>query len=193
MSNKRPAHVTPSQMKTLMPKNGLGKGAETYADEIVMRFIGVEMDDYTSHYMERGNKLEPDARDEYMRQTLREVQDKKRIVHPDYSYISGEPDGLVGDKGGIEIKCPKEKHHLRNYLHGEQIKKYYAQMQGYMFITDRAWWDFVSYDPRFPAPLHISIRRVERDSEFIETLENRCVEFWNDYVEPRKQKVLEEI
>lgn len=173
-----------------MAKRGLGKGAETYADELVCQAIGVAEDDYTSYDMERGIMLEPLAIETYEAEKLVSVKQKQRRTHPKYRFISGEADGVVGDRGGIEVKCPNSKNHLQNIIDAAQIAKYEYQMQGYMWIYDLNWMDFVSYDPRFPVEHEISIHRVWRDQDTIDLLEDRCVEFWKDYFRPRLRSVL---
>jgi len=186
--NNRPATISPSNLSKILTKKPVteSKGAETYADKILMRKIGVDFsDEYESYDMIRGTELEPDAIYTYQQETLKTVEPKERLFHPDYDYISGEPDGLIGDDGIIEIKCPKNKWHLANLRDGEQIDKYYDQMQGYLFITGRDWCDFVSYNPNFPVGHELAIHRVERDQEHIDFIEERCQIFWNEVFMPR--------
>jgi len=107
--NNRPATISPSNLSKILTKKPVteSKGAETYADEILMRKIGVDFsDEYESYDMVRGTELEPDAIYKYQQETLKTVEPKERLFHPDYDYLSGEPDGLIGDDGIIEIKCP---------------------------------------------------------------------------------------
>jgi pantothenate kinase len=52
-----------------------------------------------------------------------------------------------------------------------------AQLQGAMWITGRAWWDFVSYDPRMPKNLQIYIQRIERNDIFIAGLDTEVRSF----------------
>ena len=112
-----------------------------------------------------------------------------RITHPEYEFISGEPDGLVGEDGLIEAKCPNEANHFKNLLNGEQIAQYMYQIQGYMWLTERSWCDFVSFDPRYPKKYQLSVNRVVRDDKIISELEERCVMFWNEIVLPIKEQV----
>jgi len=185
----RPATISPSQLDCLMAKSGLGAGAETYADKIVMRILGVDFsDEYESWDMKRGTELESDAVLLYERYNYIELPEKKRIWHHEYDYVSGEPDGLVGDDGLIEIKCPRRKWHLANLRDGTQVSNYMNQMQGYMWITGREWCDFISYDPRFPKDLRMYVQRVDRDEEIISMIEDRCIEFWKTIVIPKAKE-----
>lgn len=186
----RPATISPSQLNRLMAKSGLGAGADTYADELIMRMLGVDFsDEYESYHMKRGTELEPDAVLLYEKKTATEVyQEKDRIYHPEYEFVSGEPDRLVGKVGLVEVKCPKRKYHLANLRDGEQIDKYYNQMQGYMWITDREWCDFISFDPRFPDGMKLFVERIDRDPERIALIEERCRKFWEEIVTPKMKE-----
>lgn len=185
----RPANITPSGLDPLMAKSGLGKGADTYADKIVMRMLGVDYsDEYESYDMKRGKELEPDAILLYEKKTFTEITKKDRFWHPEYPFVSGEPDGLIGEDGLIEVKTPRRKWHLANLRDGYQIDQYMNQMQGYMWITGRQWCDFVSYDPRFPEGMKLAIHRIERDKERIDLIEERCVEFWEQIVIPKMKE-----
>lgn len=59
------------------------------------------------------------------------------------------PDGLVGDDGLVEVKCPQSTTHLRFFLYNEIKPEYHAQMQFQMACTGRKWCHFISYHPHF--------------------------------------------
>jgi hypothetical protein len=89
------------------------------------------------------------------------------------------PDKLVGEKGGIEVKCPHTQiNHIKHCTIRSandllNIKKdYYWQIQMCLLCTDRAWWDFVSFDPRLPKehPLRLFQFRLWREQEPLERL-----------------------
>lgn len=193
MQQDRPAHITPSGFKKVLT-NGrggaeFGKTAQSYAEEIVQRMMGVELDQYVSSAMEWGIENEPFAIDLYSEQNVCIVQEKERLIHSEYDYISGEPDGLIGDDGIIEVKCPNSSNHFKNLLEGEQVDKYMPQMQGYLWLTGRDWCDFVSYDPRYPEKYQLYQQRIQRDQEFIDSLEEKCVKFWHELVLPTKEEI----
>ena len=191
----RPAGISPSQFSKIMTSgrgkgNDFGKTAESYADEVVCRIMGFPVDDYMSEAMQFGIDNEPLAVEAYELEKVVQVDyTKDRVVHPEYEYISGEPDGLVSDDGIIEIKCPNPSNHFKNLLNGEQISQYMYQIQGYMWLTDREWCDFVSFRPDYPTKYRISINRVVRDDSIIKKLEERCVLFWDDLVLPKLDQV----
>ena len=69
--------------------------------------------------------------------------------------LAGTPDGLINDDCGLEIKCPNPETHLSYFqvLTQSDLKslkpEYYWQCYGYMLLTGRNNWHFISYDPRF--------------------------------------------
>lgn len=93
------------------------------------------------------------------------------------------PDGLVGDDGLVEIKCPSSAVHIDTLLGGAIDGKYVKQMQWQMACTGRAWCDFVSYDPRMPAEMQLHVERVHRDPQMISDLEMAVVLFLAEVAE----------
>lgn len=80
--------------------------------------------------------------------------------------VGCSPDGLIGDDGGIEIKCPQPQTHVAYLLDGVVPDDYVAQVHGSMFVTGRPWWQFLSYCRGFP-PLLLT---VQRDDEIQRTI-----------------------
>lgn len=109
--------------------------------------IGEPLDAGQSPYMDRGRKMENEAIKWYEFQhdvTVRRVG----LVLRDDRAVGCSPDGLVGDDGGLEIKCPGAKAHVAYLLRPETLaKKYHCQVQGSLWLTGRRWWDIVSYNP----------------------------------------------
>ena len=126
---------------------------------------------YSNRAMLVGTEREPDARALYQVRTRRLV-DEAGFVRIEGMAAGASPDGLIGDDGLLEIKCPNPATHI-DYLRlpvGECPKAYFWQVQGQMFATGRAWCDFVSYHPEFPGELQIVIRRVQRDQQALAKL-----------------------
>ena len=120
----------------------------------------------TTDAMQRGIDLEPFARDKYQDITLNPVTQVGFCLHDEIA-AGASPDGLVNNDGGLEIKCPMPHNHVEYLSGGKLPSKYFQQVQGCLWITGRDWWDFMSYHPQMK-PL---IVRVERDEDFIESLE----------------------
>ena len=140
--------------------------AQGYINQLIAETITGELpEQYTNSAMERGNELEPDARRLYEFLTDSEVVEVGFCLH-DTIAAGFSPDGLVGDDGGLEIKCPAPHTHVEYIRSGKVPTKYIPQIQMALWISDRKWWDFMSYHPKIE-PL---IVRVERDDAYIEKL-----------------------
>lgn len=140
-------------------------------DVVTERITNEPIESASSYSMQWGKDVEPFAREAYELHTGNVVVETGFFTHPQYDFIGASPDGLIGVDGGLEMKCPKSPRvHLERFLSGVP-EEYVPQIQGCMWVTGRAWWDFMSYDPRMPESHRILIVRVHRDNEFIATLE----------------------
>jgi predicted phage-related endonuclease len=108
--------------------------------------------------IERGNELEPIAREEYEKQTKEKVRQVAFIKNGRYGL---SPDGLVMKKDKIkkliEIKAPRPKNHIRYILENKIPKEHIDQIiHIFLVCTDVDEVDFVSYCPQFKIKkLHI--------------------------------------
>jgi putative phage-type endonuclease len=148
---------------------GSGKpssSAESYINEMIAeRLTGRSKPFYTNEHMERGNALEPEAREAYEFITDFDVVETGFILH-DSEEFGCSPDGLVAEQGGLEIKCPSDSVHVSYLRAGKVPSKYYQQVQGCLWITGREWWDFMSYHPEMP---HLLVR-AHRNEKYIEAM-----------------------
>jgi hypothetical protein len=141
--------------------------AESYINDLIAELItGESTPFHVTEWMQRGTELEPFARMNYELETDREVTEVGFCMH-DILRCGVSPDGLIGDDGGIEIKCPKPSTHVKYLRNGKLPSEYKAQVMGCLWITGREWWDFMSYHPQMPNLLI----RVHRDEEYINQLE----------------------
>jgi len=128
-----------------------------------------------------GNEYEAEALREYTRRTGRKVKTGQNFIeHPELALVGGTPDGLIGEKGVIEVKCPFTfKNHLRTVINRTVPDEYRAQVHGQLWLSGRQWCDFVSYDPRIPKgnPARLVIVRVERSPMILNDLSNTIGEF----------------
>lgn len=154
-----------------------GKGMETLVIRKVAEKLGYFADDsYESPSMARGNELEPAARTEYERQMFQNVT--LSFVIPYGNWACYSPDGLIGDNGLIEIKCPELPNFLDWLRTGDVPQRYYSQMQWGMMCTGRAWCDYVVYHPEY----ELQVTRVERDEELINKFITNLARFEKDAV-----------
>ena len=152
-----------------------GKPLKSRADAIwncvVERMTGQPADSAGGFALQWGTEVEPAAREAFELETGKVVQQAGFMVHPQYSFAGASPDGLIGDDEGLELKSPYSSSvHLSRFIEGVP-SEYLIQIHGCMWVTGRAWWDFVSYDPRQQEKFRILKIRVNRDEEFIRKLE----------------------
>lgn len=172
--------VTASKVADIVAKTKSGYStsrANYMAQLVVERLTGVKSETFTNSAMEWGTSTEPLARAAYELKKGVMVDETGLIDHPTIAMSGASPDGLVGDDGLIEIKCPNTATHIDTMLCGEADKRYICQMQWQLAVTGRQWNDFVSFDPRMPDNLQLFIKRVERDDELIKELEAEVVKF----------------
>jgi putative phage-type endonuclease len=165
----RAGRVTASRVADLMAKTKSGASASrvNYMAQLISeRLTGQPSEGFSSAAMRHGTETEPEARAAYEMLTGADVVEVGFIPHPTIDGFGASPDGLVGDDGLIEIKCPNTATHIETLLAEKVPSKYNTQMQVQMLCTDRQWCDFISYDPRLPGDMRIWIKRVYRDDVF---------------------------
>jgi len=144
-----------------------GNGLETYAKEIVLEmFTSAEKEHFTSRDIERGNELEPMARELYEFETGLHVEEVGFIELDEHTGAS--TDGLIDDDGVWECKSPSDKEYFEILLTDKIKSDYIWQVQMEMLVADRKWADLTFYNPNFKKSM--LIYRIERDEEKIEKL-----------------------
>ena len=115
------------------------------------RITGQSEDVFVNQDMMRGTLHEPVARERYAEVNGVEVVQVGFMTEDRWGFtIGASPDGLVGDVGGVEIKCPRAKAHIQTILSGEVPAQHMAQVQTCLLISGREWWDFVSFSSGLP-------------------------------------------
>lgn len=154
------------------------KTHEDYLMELVCeRLTGQAAEHYVSSYMVWGLEKEDDALLAYQFYTGRKVESVGFYDHPTIPMSGASPDGLVGDEGLVEVKCPTTGTHVASLLGSRIATGHALQMQWQMACTGRQWCDYVSFDPRLPDHLQLKIRRVERDAALISEVEAAVAHF----------------
>lgn len=172
----RVGKITASRIKDLSAKPKAGRALNALLTTLLSeRLTGQAESTYTTAEMAWGIECEPLARVAYELAKFCKVAEVGFIPHPTIPLSGASPDGLVGDDGLIEIKCPSTSTHTNTLLTGEPPKEYLPQMMWQMACTGRKWCDFVSFDPRMPTELQLKIIRVWRDDEVIAELENEVI------------------
>jgi len=177
---QRLGRATASRISDIVAKTKSGYSASRanyMAQLVVERMTNKQAESYSNAAMEWGTEQEPLARAAYEAEVDVLVEEVGMIDHPKVEMSGASPDGLVGDDGLVEIKCPTTATHIDTLMGEQAPKKYYDQMQWQMACTGRKWCDFVSFDPRMPEGLQLFVKRVERDDEYIAMLESEVATF----------------
>jgi hypothetical protein len=134
---------------------------------------------YVNAAMQWGTDTEPLARSAYALLFDCDVHQVGFVDHPQVSDSGCSPDGLVGDFGLVEFKCPETHNHIQTLLTEDLDREYIVQMQWQMACTGRLWCDFVSYDPRLEPRFQLFHKRVVRDDLAIRQYEEAVRIFLN--------------
>jgi putative phage-type endonuclease len=159
--------LTASRVADALAKTKTGwaaSRANLMAALIAERLTGTPQEMFTNAAMQHGTETEPEARAAYSFYRDVDVVEVAFVEHPTIPMSGCSPDGLVGDDGLVEIKCPNTATHMDTLLGGTVPGKYITQIQWQMACTGRQWCDFVSYDPRLPEAMRLFIKRVPRDN-----------------------------
>lgn len=168
--------VTASKFKDVMT-NGRGNKpsatAKTYMIKLVAEILrGEPLPFFENEAMKWGTETEPQARAMYELKNDVEVKEVAFVELNEFVGVS--PDGLVGDDGLLEIKCPNTETQIKRFLDDTGLPSdYEAQVQGQLWVTGRQWCDFVSFDPRIDVEASYIQTRVYRDEEYIAKLEEK--------------------
>jgi putative phage-type endonuclease len=176
----RSGKVTASKVSDVMSAITTAGYRNYLADLVVERLTGNKTESFTNSAMQWGVDQEPLARAEYEVKTGNFVDQIAFVDHPTIVNFGCSPDGLVGEDGLIEIKCPNTATHIDYVMQDKVPTKYVPQIQCQLAVTGRKWCDFVSFDPRLPDGLQMLIVRLERDDEYIEKLEDRVIKFLDE-------------
>lgn len=163
--------------KIITTKGEPSKQAQKYMYQLAgERVSGIREEAYQNGNMERGIQMEKEAIEFYELVTGTKVEACGIGFCDEMKLFAASPDGLVGEDGCIEIKCPIMSTHVGYLLENKLPMDYFQQVQGQLLVTGRKWVDFISYYPALK-PL---IVRVERNHVFIESLRSELQKFCSE-------------
>lgn len=140
---------------------------------IAERVAGWTEDTPMTSDMWRGVEHEPYARDVYV-ENVAPVEVVGFMLREEKDWMLGySPDGLVGDDGLLEIKCPRAKTHVATILADEVPAYYMPQLQAGLLVSGRKWIDFVSFCGGLP----LYRKRVLPDPEWFAAITAACKAF----------------
>ncbi len=168
--------VTASEIDSLVSPTGeirKGKGVATFLyAKLAEKLLGYSLNDWTSQAAEHGSIMETEARPWYVFDRGVTV-DTPGFCTTDDGKFGCSPDGLVGTDGGLELKCFQPPNALRVLLENKIPDENLMQVHMSLFVTGRAWWDWVSYSRQFPAV----VIRVNRDEAIIDNIKTALTAF----------------
>lgn len=183
---ERAGKVTASVFRRVMES---GRRAHlTLANEIMRDLRHVQAGEFATRLddvpaIRWGREHEPQARAAYVMETGNLVETAPFVPHPTHPLIGASPDGFIGEDGLLEIKCPfGQRQHDRYRADGPGGAT--AQVQGQLWITGRAWCDFVSFDPRERPELQLVLHRIPRDEDYIRALAVKVTAFADEILAP---------
>lgn len=162
-----------------LPVGDFSEAGKNYAFRTAIERISrVPLDEgFETWQMKRGHELEPQARLLHEHHAQVAVDACGFVTTPD-ALFGASADGLVGMDGGAEYKCLVSPERLRDTLVLNDISDFMDQVQGGLWITGRAWWDFCIYCPALePVGRDFCRWRVPRNDDYIAALELDLIEF----------------
>ncbi|MDR6818455.1 hypothetical protein J2X76_003632 [Neorhizobium sp. 2083] len=167
---------TASKFATVMAK-GEGKTRSEYMRKLAGEIItGEPAESFSNVHTERGNVMEDEARQTYAFVEMAEI---RRVGFIRNGNKGASPDSLVGANGGLEIKTALPHIQIDRLERDRLPPEHRAQVQGNLWLSEREWWDFVSYWPRLP----ILTVRVYRDEDYIKTMADEIDRFNDELAE----------
>ena len=157
--------------------------ASGYMNDLLAEwFIGEKKSIYQSAAMTRGIELEPEARALWEFEFDQPVEEVTFCFKDENRLVGCSPDGLAGDFGLLEIKCPNPGTHVGYLKDGGLPLKYKQQVQGQLWVTGKKWCSFMSYCPGMD-PFFVT---VEPDKEYQKSLDTVINNFIKRMVIDRK-------
>lgn len=162
---------TASMFSAILAK-GEGKTRRSYMLKLAGEILtGKPGESFSSPEMERGKAMEKEARDLY---AFLHSCEPRQVGFIRNGAKGCSPDSLIGCDGGLEIKTKRADLLIDVILADKVPTEHVAQLQGFLWIAEREWIDFVAYWPSLP----LFKKRVFRDEAYILTL-SKAVEQFN--------------
>lgn len=173
--------LTASEMKLIITptlKVASNDKERTHLYELLaQRISGYVEPSYVGDEMLRGKDEEIDARIAYA-ERYAPVRDVGFVTNDCWGFTLGcSPDGLVGEDGGLECKSRRQKYQVQTIIENtatDTIPDDFAlQVQTCLLVTERSWWDFVSYSGGLP----MATTRVYPDARYQEAIVTAATAF----------------
>lgn len=160
LSPLRIGRITGSRVAAVLGISPYATRAEVLR-EMVREHFGAPKEFAGNAATDWGRAHEPSAIAEYELTFGKAVEcagdEQVTFVHPEVDFIAATPDGLIGEDGLVEVKCP----FFGKYTHIGQSPDHRTQIQLQLAVTGRKWADYVVWYPE-----GISVSREEIDPDW---------------------------
>lgn len=127
---------------------GAALGQVSYTSRAVALRRALGTDEFKGNVAtEHGTNNEMNGIVDYQIMTGNLVEPTGLWIHPHHTWLAGSPDGLVGEEGMVEIKCPFYMRKDGGRLHKAVPGHYWLQVNALLEITGRKWCDYVCWAP----------------------------------------------
>ena len=187
MPSHKPGYITASTVSPLLTGKGdkLLSGGVTHCKKLALERSGIihpetilNADFQGNYATEWGLEHESDAITLYEQLNFVDVQSSQVQIERPNSWLSCTPDGLVGDNGMVEVKCPHSEYVFLEYLIEplSLAEQYQDQLQFQLMLSGRKWVDIVAYHPHFIDGRNMVTVRVVPDPEWVKKAESRIAQ-----------------
>ncbi len=167
---RRHGVVTASEASALVTPTGkicTGDKPETYLNrKVAEKLFGFSQDEINGSgwAADQGNIAEKIALPFYETAYGRKIT-RVGFCLSDDGRSGCSPDALVGEDGGLEAKHPQPPNAVKYLLGGVVPDIYVVQIQFSLWVTKRAWWEFLSFNMTLPPLLvHVEPEPVFQDA-----------------------------
>lgn len=159
------------------------KSRKGYIRKLVLDLDGIDDFEDDAQWFVLGRKFEPYALGWYQYEKSVDVETTGFVLHDTYNWLGASPDGLVDDKGGVEVKFRTSLRTFHDACTKNLSRAYDYQMQACMWVCNRDWWDYVNYWRSVDGRKEQGhVQRVERDEGKIREIEDAALILWRDVV-----------
>jgi putative phage-type endonuclease len=133
-----------------------------------------------------GTYYEDTAIQVYSKLKNKEVLSFGLLIHPDYSWLGGSPDGITTDGVLLEVKCPLR----RKIIPGECPEHYRSQVLLNLEICNLEVANYIEYIPgKSDEDYQINIVEIVRDREWFANKVKVMKEFWDTVLKYRVEGI----
>jgi hypothetical protein len=170
--------ITASDIPTVLSENKYKKPWSLLLDKCGGQqkpFVGNDATRWGNHY-------EDIAIEKYSELKNKKVLSFGLLIHRDYPWLGGSPDGITTDGILLEVKCPVS----RKIVHGEIPHHYLSQVLLNLEICNLEIANFIEYVPgNSDDDYEINIVEVKRDRQWFAENLSKMKEFWDSILQYR--------